>query len=154
MFRNKPVLGWGLGTFPVVYPQFRTFYSNFFVNFAHNDYLQLLVETGLLGFATMIWFLVTLYLRALKKIGNWPGETGGAMTLACLLGVSGILVHSAVDFNLQIPANAALFYVLCSLAAAEPLAKPVRKRRAVPSKPSEEETFASPERLPQPATNF
>ncbi len=50
MFRNKPVLGWGLGVFPVVYPQFRSFYTNFFVNEAHNDYLQLLCEMGLLGF--------------------------------------------------------------------------------------------------------
>ena len=49
MFLKKPVLGWGLGTFPVVYPKFRTFYTNFFVNQAHNDYLQLLVETGLTG---------------------------------------------------------------------------------------------------------
>ena len=45
----------------MVYPQFRTFYTNFFVNEAHNDYLQLLVEMGLLGFGTMLWFLLTLY---------------------------------------------------------------------------------------------
>jgi len=37
-----------------------------------------------------------------------------------MLGISGILVHSFVDFNLQIPANAALFYVLCVVAAMEP----------------------------------
>src|SRR5208283_275961 len=49
MWRNKPLLGWGLRTFPVVYPEFRSFHTNFFVNEAHNDYLQLLVETGLLG---------------------------------------------------------------------------------------------------------
>ena len=71
MFRNKPVLGWGLGTFPTVYPQFRSFYTNFFVNEAHNDYLQLLTEMGLLGFGTMIWFLIVLYRRAIPKIGNW-----------------------------------------------------------------------------------
>jgi hypothetical protein len=42
------------------------------------------------------------------------------VTLAALLGVTGILVHSFVDFNLQIPANAALFYVLCVISAMEP----------------------------------
>jgi hypothetical protein len=42
------------------------------------------------------------------------------MSLIALLGVSGILVHSCVDFNLQIPANALLFYVLCVVAALEP----------------------------------
>jgi|HubBroStandDraft_6_1064221.scaffolds.fasta_scaffold00065_31 O-antigen ligase len=153
MFLKKPVLGWGLGTFPVVYPQFRTFYTNFFVNEAHNDYLQLLVETGLLGFGTMLWFLLTLYTRAIKKMGNWTGEISGAVTLACVLGVSGILVHSAVDFNLQIPANAALFYVLCTIAASAPFVQPARKRRVARSKPPEE-ILASPEPLQQPATNF
>jgi O-antigen ligase len=153
MFLKRPVLGWGLGTFPVVYPQFRTFYTNFFVNQAHNDYLQLLVEMGLLGFGTMLWFLVTLYRRAIKKMGNWTSEIGGAVTLACVLGLSGILVHSAVDFNLQIPANAALFYVLCTIAAAEPFAQPARKRRVARSKPPEE-VLAPPQDLQQPATNF
>jgi O-antigen ligase len=153
MFLKKPVLGWGLGTFPIVYPQFRNFYTNFFVNEAHNDYLQLLVEAGLLGFGTMLWFLVTLYTRALKKIGNWTGEISGAVTLACVLGLTGILVHSVVDFNLQIPANAALFYVLCTIAAGEPFAQPARKRRVARSKPPEE-LPASQETLQQPATNF
>jgi O-antigen ligase len=153
MFLKKPVLGWGLGTFPVVYPQFRTFYTNFFVNEAHNDYLQLLVEMGLLGLATMLWFVVTLFKRALKKLNNWTGEMSGAVALASLLGLSGILVHSAVDFNLQIPANAALFYVLCTIAASEPFAKPARKRRVVRSKPAEE-LPESQEALHQPATNF
>jgi O-antigen ligase len=153
MFLKKPILGWGLGTFPVVYPQFRTFYTNFFINQAHNDYLQLLVEMGLLGFATMIWFLVTLYTRAIKKIGHWTSEISGAVTLACVLGLSGILVHSAVDFNLQIPANAALFYVLCTIAASEPFVQPARKRRVARSKPPQE-VLPSPQDLQQPATNF
>jgi O-antigen ligase len=153
MFLKKPVLGWGLGSFPLVYPQFRTFYTNFFVNEAHNDYLQLLVELGLLGFGTMVWFIVVVYERAIRKIKHWPTEMSGAVTLACALGLSGILVHSAVDFNLQIPANAALFYVLCTVAAAELFAKPARKRRPVRREAVEEE-LVSREPLQKPATNF
>src|SRR5208283_2057731 len=153
MFLKRPILGWGLGTFPVVYPEFRTFYTNFFVNQAHNDYLQLLIETGVLGFATMLWFLATIFRRAFKKIGKWEVEMSGAVTLACVIGLSGILVHSAVDFNLQIPANAALFYVLCTIAAADPFAQPARKRRAVRSKAPEEALDSQPA-LPQSATNF
>lgn len=153
MFLKKPVLGWGLGTFPVVYPQFRTFYTNFFVNEAHNDYLQLLVEMGLLGFGTMLWFLVTLYRRAIRKIGHWTSDISGAVTLACMLGLSGILVHSAVDFNLQIPANAALFYVFCTIAASGPFLQRARKRRVARTKPPEE-ILTSSQELQQPATNF
>jgi O-antigen ligase len=138
MFRRKPVLGWGLGAFPVAYPQFRSFYTNFFVNEAHNDYLQLLTETGVLGFGVMIWFLVALYRTALRKISHWTSSVSGSLTLACVLGVTGILVHSCLDFNLQIPANAALFYVLCSLAASPPLLQRSRKRRPVIPSSSDE----------------
>ena len=131
MFRKKPLFGWGLGAFPIVYPQFRSFYTNFFVNEAHNDYLQLLAELGLLGFACMVWFLIVLYRQALQKVGNWTNSVTGSVTLACTMGFTGILVHSLFDFNLQIPANAALFYVFCTLAAAPPLLQRTRKRRPV-----------------------
>ncbi len=140
MFRSKPVLGWGLGTFPVVYPEFRSFYTNFFVNEAHNDYLQLLTEMGLLGFATMVWFLIVLYRNAVRKIGDWTSDVSSAVTLACTLGFSGILVHSLLDFNLQIPANAALFYVLCTIAAAPPLLQRSQKRKPIPT--------AAPDEIP------
>jgi O-antigen ligase len=128
MLLKRPFLGWGLGTFPVVYPEFRSFYTTFFVNQAHNDYLQLLVETGLAGFAIAVWFLVLVFRRAASKLKNWTENASGALTVAALLGCVGILVHSFLDFNLQIPANAALFYVLCAIAAAGPLQESQRRR--------------------------
>ncbi len=133
MMLKKPVLGWGLGTFPIVYPEFRSFYTTFFVNEAHNDYLQLLVETGLAGFAIAIWFLALVFRGAARKLKTLKKSDGtetaaGVLTLAALLGCVGILVHSFFDFNLQIPANAALFYVLCAIAAAAPLQESQRRR--------------------------
>jgi O-antigen ligase len=128
MFRDRPILGWGLGTFPVVYPQYRSFYTTFFVNEAHNDYLQLLVETGLPGLAIAIWFLILTFRGAAAKMSDWTESVNGTMTVAALLGCVGILVHSCLDFNLQIPANAALFYVLCALAAAKPFYESQRRR--------------------------
>lgn len=128
MWTKRPLLGWGFGTFPDVYPQFRSFYTSFFVNQAHNDYLQFLVETGLAGVAVALWFLTLMARRAVRKLKNWTETPNGVLTAGCLLGVLGILVHSFLDFNLQIPANAALFYVLCAVAASEPVAESLRRR--------------------------
>jgi O-antigen ligase len=123
MFSERPILGWGLGTFPTVYPSHRSFYTNLFVNEAHNDYAQLLVETGLLGFGLMLWFVISLYRYGLPTSRRWQSEWNAALAFAALLGCTGILFHSFVDFNLQIPANAALFYVLCGLASSKPFSE-------------------------------
>jgi O-antigen ligase len=124
MFTARPVFGWGLGTFPTAYPPFQSFFSNIFVNEAHNDYAQLLVEMGALGFLTMLWFLVLLFRGAWRKLrGGKLGINGGA-ALAGALGCTGILVHSFFDFNLQIPANAVWFYVLATLVAAPSVSEP------------------------------
>jgi len=128
MLLKRPFLGWGLGAFPIVYPGFRSFYTTFFVNQAHNDYLQLLVETGLAGFSIAVWFLVVVFRQAAGKLKNWTETASGALTVAALLGCVGILVHSFLDFNLQIPANAALFYVLCAIAASAPLLESTRRK--------------------------
>jgi O-antigen ligase len=130
MFSHRPVLGWGLGTFPTIYPRYRSFFTNLFINEAHNDYAQLLVETGLLGFGLMLWFLVRLYQYGFPTSRRWESQWDRAVSLAALLGCTGILLHSFVDFNLQIPANAALFYVLCGLAASRPSTESPKRRRS------------------------
>ena len=117
MFAQKPLLGWGLGSFPEVYPQFRSFHTNLWVDHAHNDYLELLVETGMAGLLVAVWFLILTFRAAAKKLRQRTWGRSGLAELAALAGTSGILVHSLVDFNLQIPANAAIFYALCTLAA-------------------------------------
>ena len=117
MFWHKPVLGWGVGTFTTVYPQFRSFYTTLFVNAAHNDYVQVLVETGILGFAAVVWFIVEVYRAGLRNLEGWSRDWSRALGLAALVGCTGLLVHSFFDFNLQIPANACVFYFLCAVAS-------------------------------------
>ncbi len=116
MAKARPLTGWGLDCFSHVFPAFQSFYTDRFVNAAHNDYLQLLAETGLVGFAIMLWFIFAVYRSALRP--RVPGFVASAK-LAAAVGCLGILVHSLVDFNMHVPANAAMFYVLAALAAAE-----------------------------------
>ena len=131
IFAHKPLLGWGLGTFPTIYPSFRSFYTNLFVNQAHNDYAQLLVETGVLGFGLMLWFIFLLYRHGFPTSRRWEFKWDAAVSLAALLGCTALLLHSLVDFNLHVPANAAMFYALCALAAARP-ASTSSKPRSLP----------------------
>jgi O-antigen ligase len=116
MFAAHPFLGSGLGTFATAFPRYRAFYDGLLVNDAHDDYLQLLLETGLAGFGVGVWFLVVLYREGLGKCRLAKQSPALLLSIGALAGCTGLLAHSFVDFNLQIPANAVLFYVLCAIA--------------------------------------
>ena len=119
MFMQRPAIGWGLGAFPYVYPQFRTFYTDYYINQTHNDWLQVLVETGFAGAIAMLWFVFNLFRDSLLKLsppGGRGSMDGSSVRLAALTSCTGILVHSLFDFNLHVPANAALFFALCAIA--------------------------------------
>jgi O-antigen ligase len=116
MVRPRPIAGWGLGLFPIIYPQYRSFSTDLVVNQAHNDYLQALVETGFLGFACVVWFIVNLYRSGIRNFRAHSKVTS-VRALGPLVGCTGILVHSLSDFNFHIPANAALFFVLSGIAS-------------------------------------
>ena len=85
-------------------------------NFVHNDYLQLLVEGGFLGLVLAIWAIV-LWLRhfhsGFKTVTNIENKNI-RYGLGC--SVIALLIHSFMDFNLHIPANALLFAICLSLA--------------------------------------
>ncbi len=115
---GKPLFGWGLGTYPLVFPRFRSFYSSLFVNHAHNDYAELIAETGAVGAAAIAWFLVALYRTGRGRLRNQRSRTIQAVTLASLTSCTAIVGHSFWDFNLQIPANAALFFAFCGIVSA------------------------------------
>ncbi len=116
MFAAHPLLGTGLGTFATAFPHYRVFYDGFFINNAHDDYLELLLETGLLGLGVGMWFLVLLYRDGLRNLRLTRPTPASMISTAALAGCTGLLAHSFMDFNLHIPANAALFYVLCAIA--------------------------------------
>ena len=115
MVKEHPFMGFGLGTFTTVYPQYRSFYTDLIVNEVHNDYLQTLVETGLVGAAAMIWFLITLYRGGMMSRRSTRGDVRDLIRLGALTGCTGLLVHSFFDFNLHIPANALMFFALAAI---------------------------------------
>lgn len=111
LVKQRPIFGWGLGTFPVVYPQVASWYSDVLVNAAHDDYLQLLVEAGISGLGLAFVFLCGVFRVGMKRLHRLPNSSVGA----ALLGCTGLLLHSFTDFNLHVPANAAIFFSLCGM---------------------------------------
>src|SRR2546422_1400541 len=108
IFLDYPVAGTGLGTLQSVDPKYETLYDGKIVNHAHNDYLEALAETGLLGGACCASFLVLLIWRGLKRVLNPENTFAGALQTAGLIGCLGFLAHSVLDFNLHIPSNVLL----------------------------------------------
>lgn len=127
MIPAHPWLGWGLGSFPTVFPTYRTRYDGTFMNAAHNDYLQLLVETGVLGLGMLVWLIVIVYRSGLRWAPDWKERPAAAVSIAGLIGITGLAIHCLFDFNLQIPANAAVFFVLCTVACT---LEAIEKRRS------------------------
>jgi O-antigen ligase len=117
MWMQHPLLGWGLGAFPTVYPHFRSYVTEYFVNQAHNDLLQVLLETGLLGLAAALWFLFEMYRAGLAGASKTRLDFCSAARMASAIGCTGIVVHSFTDFNLHIPANTLVFFVLAGVAS-------------------------------------
>ena len=116
LFLDHPIIGTGLGTLEMVYPPYDSVYDGRVVNHAHNDYLEALAETGIIGGLCCLWFLGVVLTNALKGMAALGSSFGAVLNLSGLIACSGILVHSLVDFNLHIPANALLFFVSAHMA--------------------------------------
>lgn len=115
LWQDYPLVGAGGGSFYAVYPRYRPESINAYYNFAHEDYLQIGAETGVVGLGllgSMVLLSLGAALRAMKR-RNDPLMRG--MAFASVMGIVALLIHSTVDFNLQIPANSAIFMVILAL---------------------------------------
>jgi O-antigen ligase len=119
IFLDHPWTGTGLGTLQLVFPAYETLYDGRIVNHTHNDYLEGLAETGIVGGLCCVWFLGILLFDSLRRLSQPRGAFASTVQLSGLIGCLGFLTHSLVDFNLHIPANALLFFLMANLATTE-----------------------------------
>jgi O-antigen ligase len=113
--RDYSVWGTGLGTFKNALMRYQTSRPLTLVDHAHNDYVELLTDTGFVGFllgagAGLVFFRNVF--RRWRQKRSMFGKCIGAGGLASLVAIA---VHSFVDFNLHIPANALLFTVISAI---------------------------------------
>jgi O-antigen ligase len=124
IFLDHPWTGTGLGTLQAVFPAYETNYDGKIVNHTHNDYLEGLAETGIAGGLCCAAFLGILYFVSLRQLLQRDKPFAAALHLSGLVGCSGFLVHSLVDFNLHIPSNAILFFLMAHLATGAVIPSP------------------------------
>lgn len=100
MYLDKPLFGWGLDMFHWLFPQYRYASAPDLGQFAHNDYLQILIELGPIGLVLFLSFIIFLCIE------NWSlYENAGLFAekmdgLGLFSGMVVVLVQSLVNFNL------------------------------------------------------
>jgi hypothetical protein len=135
-FVASPFLGTGLDTFQDVFPRF--YADKYALFYAHNEYAQLLAETGLLGvvlLGILVWYL------APKAVRFWRDAPGDYRLLNAgpWAGLVGLTAHAAFDWDLHLPALALLAIVVIGLCASSVPAK----------KPTSSSAWGVPEYVPR-----
>lgn len=102
--------------FSFAYPQFRSPEVVSLLNYAHQDFLQLASEMGLVGLVIFGWIIFCLFKLGFNLIKNNIASYQKAQIIGSLSGVFGLLVYSLYDFNLHIPSNVIIFVILIAVA--------------------------------------
>lgn len=112
MIRHNPLMGVGMGAYETAYPIYaRENGMQGVTAEAHNDYLQILADAGVIGAMLALWFIWALF-RAIARGVRAPDPLMAAIALGGGAGLFGLLVHSLFDFNLHLPSHAMLFLFL------------------------------------------
>ena len=116
IFLASPILGAGFDAFGVAFSRYDTWNGTFRIEQAHNDYLQILADGGILAFACVLVFVYLLLKNGIVAITREKDGLTRSIISGALAGCFGILIHSFFDFPLRTPANAFFFLLLVVLA--------------------------------------
>jgi O-antigen ligase len=101
--------GAGAASFIDIFPAYSDENLGVLYDHAHNDYLELLGELGVMGFIPLSAFVIIGFWQALRMLRCSRHSHAKAIGFSGCMGIISLSIHSTVDFNLQIPANAMLF---------------------------------------------
>jgi O-antigen ligase len=133
IIENHPIIGTGLGAFGVVYTGYDSRNGLYRLEQAHNDYLQVLSDGGIVGALLGLFFIVNLFRMGFARRESRDEFRRGVATGA-MAGCFAVLVHSFFDFTLHTPSNALLFLVLAAVATMNGRVEEVQNRRRRHSK--------------------
>ena len=122
---DHALAGSGIGTFPSIYAQYEdpATVERTHVNHAHNDYMELALETGLPGMLLILLFLAWWGTRAFTI---WRSPNAAELARAACIASAAILLHTLVDYPLRTTAIASVMAMALAL-----MADPPRRRQQV-----------------------
>ena len=118
--RDFPLTGTGLDTLARAMRVYHTVHPDQNVHEAHNDYLQIAAEGGLLVGVPAVAALLLLAAAVRRRFAEDEDAGASWLRFGAAIGLGAIALQSAVEFSLQMPGNAVLFVVLCALALHRP----------------------------------
>ncbi|MBU1342556.1 MAG: O-antigen ligase family protein [Proteobacteria bacterium] len=116
IIRHYKITGSGMGTFSHIYPLHRSMKTPLFLAHAHNDYLELLAEGGMIAFILAASFLITLFLKTYQMFLKRRDAFSIYLYMGSITALTSLLLHSFTDFNLHIGANGLWFFFVAGIA--------------------------------------
>ncbi len=107
--------GTGFGTFINILPSFRSSPGYHIIDHAHNDYLELLTDGGIIGFSLAAWFVLAVLHYGWKMIRSRRDQYAVLLGIGAFTGIIAMLMHSLTDFNMHNGADGLYFFFLCGL---------------------------------------
>jgi len=119
IFLSRPLVGIGYGNFKTIIANTITVQEGFMLD-AHNLYMELLAETGLLGFVTFLTLAATVIRRGVRNFRTAPTLMSATVSFGVAIGIMSVMAHGAVDYLFHnSPQFAALFFLLLALLRAD-----------------------------------
>jgi len=115
VIKEHPLLGAGLGAFSVAYTRHDVLNGATRLEQAHNDYLQILSDAGIVGGVLGLFFIFMLFRYGFSRFNSRDKYRRG-VAAGALAGCFAVLVHSFFEFSLHMTSNALLFLLLAALA--------------------------------------
>lgn len=113
-FTDNPLLGSGVGSFGFSLPS-HTKVSGYLVSHAHNIYLQILAETGILGFTAFFGYIIIAMYVSFKLFRRSFCRQTRCLSLGVMAGSAGLLVHGGVDATLYLPQLSIFIWILIAV---------------------------------------